>query len=128
MKFSKAKSEFYLMNKDVASDTMFKFLDEKLRVNSIRPNPQLQVAHNTLLTKGGKAKYNITRVELKSFTFSSGSQSLSIDNAVLSQIPKRLLFTMIKITVSSVRWIPTHNSSIILTWIILRFMFTVNRF
>jgi len=38
----------------------------------------------------------MTRVELKSFTFYGGSQSLSIDNAVLSPIPKRLLFTMIK--------------------------------
>ena len=38
----------------------------------------------------------MTRVELKSFTFSSGSQSLSIDNAVLGPVPKRILFTMIK--------------------------------
>jgi hypothetical protein len=38
----------------------------------------------------------MTRVELKSFTFSSGSQSLSIDNAVIGPIPKRLFFTLIK--------------------------------
>ena len=34
-------------------------------------------------------------VELKTFTFSKGSQSLYIDNAILGHIPKRLLFTMI---------------------------------
>jgi hypothetical protein len=88
------------MNKDVASETKFKFLDAQLRVNRIRPKPQIQVAHNTVLTKGRKAKYNITRVELKSFTFFSGSQSLSIDNAVLGQIAKCLLFTILKIKIS----------------------------
>ena len=41
-------------------------------------------------------RYNLTRVELKAFTFSAVSKSLSIDNAVLSPIPKRLLFTIIK--------------------------------
>ena len=38
----------------------------------------------------------MTRVELKTFTFSAGSKSLSIDNAVLGLVPKRLLFTMVK--------------------------------
>ena len=38
----------------------------------------------------------MTRVELKFFTFSSGSLSLSIDNAVLGPVPKRILFTMKK--------------------------------
>jgi hypothetical protein len=48
------------------------------------------------LSQGVLARYNITRVELKTFTFSSGSQSLSIDNAVIGPLPKRLLFTMVK--------------------------------
>jgi len=34
-------------------------------------------------------------VELKTFTFSAGSKSLSIDNTVLGPVPKRL-FTMVK--------------------------------
>ena len=38
----------------------------------------------------------MTRVELKAFTFSARSKSLSIDNAVLGPVPKRLLFTMVK--------------------------------
>jgi len=38
----------------------------------------------------------MTRVELKTFTFSAGSKSLSIDNAVLGPVPKRLLFTVVK--------------------------------
>jgi len=42
------------------------------------------------------ASYNTTRVELKKFTFSAGSKSLSMDKAVLGPVPKRLLFTMVK--------------------------------
>ena len=38
----------------------------------------------------------MTSAELESFTFSSGSHSLSIDNAVLGPVPKRILFTMLK--------------------------------
>jgi len=84
------------MKKDVGSKAVFQFLDAQLWVKRIRPNPIIPLAHNAVLSKGGFARYNMTRVELKSFTFSSRYQSLSIDNSVLEPIPKRLLFTMIK--------------------------------
>ena len=45
---------------------------------------------------GALARYNMTRVDLKTFTFSGGSKSPSIDYAVLGPLPKRLQFTMIK--------------------------------
>jgi hypothetical protein len=38
----------------------------------------------------------MTRVQLKSFAYSGGTKSLSIDNAFIGQLPKRLLFTMVK--------------------------------
>ena len=50
------------------------------------------------LAKGVLARYNLTRVELKTFTFSSGAQSLSIDNAVFGPVLKRLFFTMVNNT------------------------------
>ena len=37
----------------------------------------------------------MTRVELKTFTYAKGLQSLSIDNAILGPIPKRLLFEIV---------------------------------
>jgi len=54
------------------------------------------LAHTATLNTGALARYNMTRVELKTFTFSVGSKSLSIDNAVLGTVPKLLLFTMVK--------------------------------
>ena len=56
------------------------------------------MAHNTTLNKGGLARFNVTRVELNTFTFSHGPKSMSIHNAVLGHLPKRLLFKMIKNT------------------------------
>jgi hypothetical protein len=84
------------MNGDVASKTVFKFLDAKLFVNRIRLSPAQLIAHNTALNQGLVARYNITIVELKTFTFASGTQSLSIDNAVLGTLPQRILITMVK--------------------------------
>ena len=83
------------MNK-ADSTTFFKFFDAKLLVNRVIPSPSLLLAHNTTLARGALARYNLTRVELKTYTFSSGSQSLSINNAVLGPLLKRLLFTMVK--------------------------------
>jgi len=75
--------------------TFFKYIDAYLLVNRVKPNPRGLLAHNETLAKGALAQYNLTRVELKTFTFSSGAQSLSIENAVLGPGPKRLLFTMV---------------------------------
>ena len=74
------------MNKDKEPKVIFKFLDTHLCVKRIRPNPTILAAHNEILSKGFLARYKFTRVELKTFTISSGSQSLSIDNAVLGTI------------------------------------------
>jgi hypothetical protein len=96
IRFTKAHQNFFLMNKDPDSKTVFKFLDAKLFVNRVKPSPVQLIAHNTALNQGLAAHYNITKVELKSFTFASGTQSLSIDNAVLGPLPKRILITMVK--------------------------------
>ena len=84
------------MNKYVESKNVLKFLDPKLLVKRVRSSPANLLAHNEALSRGAVARLNVTRVELKTFTFSSGSQSLSIDNAVLGPLPKCLLLTMVK--------------------------------
>jgi hypothetical protein len=38
----------------------------------------------------------LTRVDVKAFRFAAGSHSLSIDNALLGPLPKRLLFALVK--------------------------------
>jgi len=65
-------------------------------VRSVQPKPLILSAHDKALTKGALARYNITRVDLKTFTFSDGTISRPIDNAVLGPLPKHLLYNMIK--------------------------------
>jgi hypothetical protein len=79
---------------NTVADSKFKFLEAKLFVRRIRANPQIPLAHEKTL-KTDLARYNMTRDELKTFTFSAGPRSLSIDQAVMGRIPKRLLFTMV---------------------------------
>ena len=68
----------------------------QLLVKRVKPDPLTTFAHIATLNTGALARYNVNRVELKTFTFSAGSKSLSIDNAVLDPVPKHLLFTMVK--------------------------------
>ena len=98
IKLNKARSSFYLMNKTIDSKVTFQFLDVKLFVKRFKEEPDLLSEHNTTLKEGGLARYNLTRVELKSFEFSAGFISLSMDNVVLGRIPKSLLITMVKNT------------------------------
>jgi hypothetical protein len=96
VKLTKAHLEFYLMNKDSDSKIIFKFLDAQLLVKRVKPNPAYLMAQNTALVAGAFAKYNLTGVEVQSFTFASGSESLSIDKAVLGTLTKRLYFIFTK--------------------------------
>jgi hypothetical protein len=96
VQLTKGRREFYLMNKDADSKVVFKFMDAQLLVKRVKPNPACLVAYTKALQAGPIAKYNLSGVEVKTFTYISGSQSLSIDNAVLGLLPKRLLFTLIK--------------------------------
>jgi len=81
-----------MMSKGADSKTTFKFLDAQLLVKRVKPDPVTLLAHNATLNTGALARYNMTRVELKKFTFSAGSKSLSIDNTVFGPVPKRLLY------------------------------------
>ena len=84
------------MKKSADSRNNSKFLDAYLLFRHVHLNPAILTAHNNNLIKVVLARYNQTIVDVKTFTFSAGSKSLSINNAVLGLIPKSLLFTMIR--------------------------------
>ena len=84
------------MIKTADTETTFKFLDANLIVIRVQPNLLILSVLETALADGALARYNMTRLNLKTFPFSAASKSRSIDNAVLGPLPKRLLFTMIQ--------------------------------
>ena len=96
IELTKGRRGFHLMDTKADSTTKFQFPVSYLIVNRIRPNSAYLIAHNATLAKGDPVRYNTTSVALKNFTYSAGPISLSIDNAVIRQLPKGLLFTMFK--------------------------------
>jgi len=87
IRLTKTRPSFYMMSKEADSKTTFKFLVAQLLVKRVKPDPVTLLAHTATLNTGALARYNMTRVELKTFTFSAGSKSLSIDNAVYGPVP-----------------------------------------
>jgi len=98
IKLTKAKPAFYLLSNKENSKVYFKVLLALLYVKRIRPSADIITAHYKNLLEGYPVRYNLTRIELKTFTFTAGSQSLSMNNAVLGRLPKRLIITIVKNT------------------------------
>ena len=96
IKLTKAKPAFYLLNNKEDSKAYFKILEALLYVKRIRPSASVITGHNETLLKGYPVRYNITSIELKTFTYGAGSQSLSMNNEVLGRLPKRVIITMVK--------------------------------
>jgi hypothetical protein len=96
LRLKKGRREFYLIAKYPDSKVTFKILEVRLLVRHIELSVVILYAHNKSLEARALAKYHLTRIEVKTFRFSAWSQSLSIDNAVLGHLPKRLLFTLVK--------------------------------
>ena len=96
IRLTKARPSFYTISKAGDSKTEFKFLGAQLLIKHVKPDPVMLLAHTSTLNTGALARNNMTRVVLKMFIFSAGSKTLSIENAVLGPVPKRLLFTMVK--------------------------------
>jgi len=83
IKLTKAKPEFYLLGRKENGKVYFKILEALLYVKRIRPSASILAAHNEALLAGYPIRYNLKRIELKTLTFSAGSQSISINNVVL---------------------------------------------
>jgi len=85
------------MKANADTKATFKFLDAELIVRRIRPSPKISYAHTEALSKGCIARYDVTRVELKTFTFAGGPKPYpSITQFWRST--KRLIFTIVKNT------------------------------
>ena len=77
-----------MMSKAAESKTTFKFFDAQLLVKRIKPDTVILLSYISVMNTGALTRYNMTRVELKTFTYSGGSKSRYIDNAVLVPVPK----------------------------------------
>ena len=98
IKLTKAMTAFYLLSNKEDSKVHFEVLEAILYVKRIRQSADVITARNEALLAGYLVKCNLTGIELKTVTFAAGTQSLSLDNAVLVRLLKRLIITRVKNT------------------------------
>lgn len=87
------KPEFYIMEEDTKT-SIAQILDATLYMNHVTINPGILLAHEAVL-QHKNAHYPYKRVEVKSYTISSGNLSFSLDNVIIGQLPNFLLFCMV---------------------------------
>ena len=87
-----------------------KILDATLFITEVELKPFLLLAHASVLEMKRKAHYPVTHTQIKTFTVSSGAQHVSINNALLGQIPERIIIVLVKSTafVGSASTNPLH--------------------
>ena len=88
MRLVRPKDTFCLIKSKTISK--IRILDASLLVRRAKISPGVLLAHARMLSKT-TAKYPFTRVEVKTFTIHGGIVGESIDNAILRQLPKRII-------------------------------------
>ncbi|XP_072745844.1 uncharacterized protein F54H12.2-like [Anoplolepis gracilipes] len=88
LRLVRSKDSFCLMESNSLSK--IHILDASLLVRRAKISAGVLLAHARMLSKI-TAKYPLTRVEVKTFTIHSGVMAESIDNAILGQLPKRII-------------------------------------
>lgn len=88
------KPAFYIMEA-AAESSMVKIVEATLFINHVTISPSVLVSHERVLSKSN-AYYPYTRVECKSYTVGAGATSLSLDNVVIGNLPRFILFGMVE--------------------------------
>lgn len=94
IKMIKSADSFFLYGPDKDSKVTLKITDATLYMKNVQISPSVLIAHARTLSHS-RAIYNITRVDLKTFTIPQGSRSISINNMLIGQIPRRVIFAMV---------------------------------
>ncbi|XP_018352006.1 PREDICTED: uncharacterized protein F54H12.2-like [Trachymyrmex septentrionalis] len=88
MRLVRSKNLFCLMESKTLSK--IRILDASLLVRKAKISSGVLLAHARMLSKP-TAKYPLTRTKVKTFTIHSDVVGESIDNAILGQLPKRII-------------------------------------
>ena len=90
----RSKDAFCLMDSTEDGQFDIKIKEAMLIIRRVKINSGILIAHANTLAKT-TAKYPITRVEVKTFMLHDGIHGDSIDNAILGQLPKRVIISSV---------------------------------
>ncbi|XP_063989931.1 uncharacterized protein F54H12.2-like [Diachasmimorpha longicaudata] len=90
----RAKDDFCLMD-DSALNYKLRIVEASLIVRRVKLSPGILIAHAKTLAKT-TVKYPLTRVEVKSFVLHNGIMGETLDNAILGQLPKRVILGFVE--------------------------------
>ncbi len=94
LKFHRSKDAFCLMSPAEDAEFKVRIIAATLHVRQTKVSPPITIAHAKALEKS-TAKYPVTRVLLKTFTVAQGDISVSRENVILGQLPKRIIVGLI---------------------------------
>ncbi|XP_062589967.1 uncharacterized protein F54H12.2-like [Saccostrea cucullata] len=94
LRFNRARPAFYMMIKG-GSTGKVKILSMILWVRKVKPTPVMMNAINQSLNTH-RAKYPLRRVEVKTFTIPTGTQSKITDHLFQGQMPKHLILGFVE--------------------------------
>lgn len=88
VKLVRSKEGFAIMDATSAFDVSIE--EATLMIRRVKISPSVLISHANALAKT-TAKYNITRVEVKTVALHQGIQGDSLDNIILGPLPKRII-------------------------------------
>jgi hypothetical protein len=95
IKLTRTSDAFYLFGPSDDTKVRIKIMDATLFLTQVELKPPLLLAHANVLAMKRKAHYPVTHTQIKSFTTSSGTQQISINNVLLGPVPDRILLILV---------------------------------
>jgi len=95
IKLTRTPEAFHLLAPKDDTKVRIKILDATLFITQVEFKPPLLLAHANVLAMKRKAHYPVTYTQIKTFTASSGTQQISINNAFLGPVPDRILIVLV---------------------------------
>ena len=96
IKLTRKPEAFYLLAATNDTKVRIKILDVNFFITQVELKPPLLLVHANVLAMKRKTRYPVTHTQIKTFTASSGTQQISINNVFLGPVPDRILIVLVK--------------------------------
>jgi hypothetical protein len=96
IKLTPSPEAFYLLAPNDYTKVRIKILDATLFITQVEIKSSLLLAHTNIIAKKRKAYYPVKHTQIKTFTANSGTQQISINNALFGLVPDRILIPLVK--------------------------------